>query len=100
MLDDSKKYGVFFFMDKRLLDLEKFQKRSALMSDVFSYTEGVKLDLKNDIKVLNSKLDDISSDYGKKEMLDKIKKVEYRLSMVENSVMKIIDYLHGIGYRF
>lgn len=86
-------------MDKRLIDLEKFQKRSALMSDVFSYTEAVKLDLKNDIKILNSKLDDISSDYGKKEILEKIKNLDYRLSMVENSVIKIVDYLSSIGYR-
>lgn len=87
-------------MDKRLIDLEKFQKRSALMSDVFTYTEGVKLDLKNDIKILNSKLDDITSDYGKKEMLEKIKNLEYRISTVETSIIKIVDYLHNIGYRF
>lgn len=87
-------------MDKRLIDLEKFQKRSALMSDVFSYTEAVKLDLKNDIKILNSKLDDIASDYGKKEILDKIKNLDYRLNTVETSIMKIVDYLHNIGYRF
>lgn len=87
-------------MDKRLIDLEKFQKRSALMSDVFSYSEAVKLDLKNDIKILNEKIQDISSDYGKKEMLEKIKNIEYRLNMVETSIMKIVDYLHNIGYRF
>lgn len=87
-------------MDKRLIDLEKYQKRSALMSDVFSYTEGVKLDLKNDIKILNSKLEDITADYGKNEMLDRIKNIEYRLNILETSIMEIVDYLHNIGYRF
>lgn len=87
-------------MNKDIKDLENYTKRSALMSDVISYTEALKSQFRTDIKIINSKLDELNDNFSQNSIVDRIRNLEYHINTVETSIMNIVDFLNKIGYRF